>query len=79
MKNKFRIYSLIMLVICLFGVKPTLASSAEQVIVPTKSVQIINEKPKKELSLFFIIGIIINLVMLSAFIIWAIIEWKKTD
>jgi len=69
-----------MLLICLFGVRPTLAFSAEQVIiVPTESVQIIKEKPKKELSLFFIIGIIINLVMLSTFIIWAIKEWKKTD
>ncbi|MBE9562498.1 MAG: hypothetical protein IMF12_06510 [Proteobacteria bacterium] len=63
----------------MFGVKPILASSAEQVVIPTKSAQIIHEKPKKELSLFFIIGIIINLVMLSAFIIWAINEWKKTD
>ena len=76
---KIRIYGLIILLIFLFGVKPTLAFSAEQVVVATESVKIIKEKSKKELSLFFIIGIIINLIMLSAFIIWAVKEWKKTD
>jgi len=68
-----------MLVICLFGIKPTLASSTEQVVIPAKSAQIIKEKPKRELSLFFIIGIIINLVMLSVILVWAVKEWKKTD
>jgi hypothetical protein len=35
------------------------------------------EKPKKGLTVFLMVGIIINIVMFSIFIVWAIKEWRK--
>lgn len=31
------------------------------------------------LTIFFAIGIVINLVLITAFVLWAIRQWKKTD
>ncbi|HID99204.1 MAG TPA: hypothetical protein EYP59_02800 [Thiotrichaceae bacterium] len=36
-------------------------------------------KPDKTLSIFLIIGIFINILMLLVFIFWAVAEWRKTS
>jgi len=75
---KPRIYIWIILVI--LGTEPVFASFTEQpVVVQSTQHSISKEQPKKTLSLFFIIGIIINIVMFSVVIIWAVKEWRKTD
>ncbi|MDM8560925.1 hypothetical protein [Candidatus Parabeggiatoa sp. HSG14] len=43
------------------------------------SSEFISEKPKKKLTTFWIIGIAINILMFSLFIVWAIKEWRKND
>ncbi|MFZ9039507.1 MAG: hypothetical protein ACO3DT_15795 [Gammaproteobacteria bacterium] len=42
---------------------------------------VIDSPPEQEDSLivFFSIGIVINLVMITAYFIWAYKQWKKTD
>ncbi len=39
--------------------------------------QVASKSSEKKLSAFWIIGIVINLVMFSAFIVWAIKEWRR--
>ena len=34
---------------------------------------------KEDLSVFFGIGMIVNIVMITSFFIWAIKQWKKND
>ncbi|RKZ66705.1 MAG: hypothetical protein DRR16_13795 [Candidatus Parabeggiatoa sp. nov. 3] len=36
-------------------------------------------KPDTTLSIFLIIGIFINIIMLLVFIFWAVAEWRKTS
>ena len=31
------------------------------------------------LTIFFAVGIVVNLVLITAFVLWAIRQWKKTD
>ena len=34
---------------------------------------------KEDLSVFFGIGMIVNIVMITSFFIWAVKQWKKND
>ena len=34
---------------------------------------------KEDLSVFFGIGMVVNIVMITAFFIWAVKQWKKND
>ncbi|MCW8923881.1 MAG: hypothetical protein OQK69_09685 [Gammaproteobacteria bacterium] len=50
-------------------------------VVPDKLVQsIVEEEPAREdLSVFFGIGMTVNIVMITAFFIWGFKQWKKHD
>ena len=37
------------------------------------------EEEERKLSVFFIIGIIINILMVAAFVVWAVTEWRKSS
>lgn len=38
-----------------------------------------NEHPREDLSVFFGIGMTANIIMVVAFVIWGIKQWKKND
>ena len=50
-------------------------------VVSEKMVQsVVKEEPaRKDLSVFFGIGMIVNIVMITSFFIWAFKQWKKND
>ncbi|MDM8565508.1 hypothetical protein QUF74_07630 [Candidatus Halobeggiatoa sp. HSG11] len=77
---KCKTYIWLILAILLFGSEPMLAASTEQPTIQTQSTQQLssNEQDKK-LPLFYIIGIMINIVMFTLVIIWAVKEWRKTS
>ena len=37
-----------------------------------------DQEPQKDLTAFFVIGFIINILVLSVFLFWAVGQWRKT-
>jgi len=46
-----------------------------------QSVQLVQDvqNNKEDLSVFFGIGMLINIVMITSFFVWAVKQWKKND
>ncbi len=69
-------------IILIFLVWGEIGLASQEILVEqtydSQSTQAVENKPKKDLTLFFLIGLIINLIMLSLFIVWAVREWRKT-
>jgi hypothetical protein len=53
----------------------------QSVPVQSTAVQLASEKihSREDLSVFFTIGIIVNAVMVVAFVVWGFKQWKKND
>ncbi len=70
----------ILLMLFLLGqVTPVSAASPTEIpIVQTDAkVEVVDKNTEKKLSAFWIIGIIINLLIFSVFIVWAVKEWRR--
>jgi len=68
--------------IILFVLGQTVSASpieqnSSMVQTDTQTESPIQATPKKNLSIFLIVGIIINIIMFSIFIAWAVKEWRK--
>ena len=57
----------------------SLQSTSETSI--NQQVQLVSDvqHEKEDLSVFFGIGMIVNIVMITSFFIWAVKQWKKND
>ena len=58
-----------------FLIQSSANTLSNQSVQLTQSVQ----HDKEDLSVFFGIGMLVNIVMITSFFIWAIKQWKKND
>lgn len=58
-----------------------MSTASSKYIISTQAIQPVPEGmySREDLSVFFSIGIVINIVMVIGFFVWAVKQWRKHD
>ena len=79
--KQIRWFHIFLMFFLLGQVMPVSATSSPEISViqtDTKAEsQVVTKNSEKKLSAFWIIGIVINLVIFSLFMVWAVKEWRR--